>query len=123
MPTGHFLPLVSENESLWTPQELMQTCKATYPRDMSTVLLPLPAPPPPELLQFELPRKEDTLLPVICCPSKRTCKQYTINFKLVALQKVDEILQSNLRKSLCIDCEELGMSHVNIFDKKLGVCN
>ena len=127
MPTQHFLPLISENESLWTPRVLMQTCKATYPSDTSTGLPPLPAPPPPEPLQCELP-KEDSPLPVICCPSKRARKRYTVNFKLVALQKVDEILQSDPRKSLRKACEEIGMSHVNILKwkknkQKLGACN
>ncbi len=128
MPTQHFLPLVSENESLWTPWVLMQTCKATYPSEMSTGMPILPAPPPPEPLQFELQNEEDSLLPVIRCPSKRARKRYTVNFKLVALQKVDEILQSDPRKSLCKACEEIGMSHANILKwkknkQKLGAYN
>ncbi len=104
MPTGHFVPIVSENESLWTPWVLMQTCKATYPSDASIALPSLPATPLPETLQFELPRKEDSPLPVTCPPSKRARKRYTVNFKLAALHKIDEILLSDPRKSLRNAC-------------------
>ena len=104
----------------------MQTCKATYP-SADTALPSLPATPLPETLQFELPRKEDSLLPVTCPPSRRARKRYTVNFKLLALHKIDEILLSNPRKSLHNACEELGVSPANISkwkkDKqKLGTC-
>ncbi len=65
-------------------------------------------------LWFVLPREDDTWLWVISHPIKRAYKWYTVNFNLVALQKVDEILQSNPRKSLHIACEDLGMNHANI---------
>ncbi len=100
---------------LWTPQVLMQMCKATYPSDMSTALSPsFPTPPPQESLQFVIPREVDALFPFICNPSKRANKQYTVHFKLLELQKDDGILQSNPKKSLFKACEELGMNHSNI---------
>ncbi len=132
MPTKGFVPVISEiseNESLWTPWVLMQTSKATYPSDTSIMPLPsLPAPPPHEPLPFvQLPKEEEISLSSVC-PSKRACTRYTVNFKIAALKKVDEILKRDLRKSLRKACEEIGMHHANILkwrkDKeKLGACS
>ncbi len=104
MLTKGFVPAISKkskNESLWTPPVLMQTCKASYPIDTITVpLLSLPVPPPQEpLLIVQLPKEEEIPLSSVC-PRKIKCTHYTVNFKIAALKKVDEILNSDPRKSL-----------------------
>ncbi len=68
MHTKGFVAVISEiweNESIWNPWVLMQTCKASYPSDTSTMPLPsLPAPPPPQepLLIEQVPKEEEISL-------------------------------------------------------------
>ena len=78
MPTKGFVPVISEiseNESLWTPWVLMQTWKASYPSDMSTMSpLTLPAPPPQKpLALIPLPKEEEIPLYLFVQAKEHVC--------------------------------------------------